>query len=272
MHFEREQVGLQILMDVYRDLQWEEQKVRLKRHDFQSLLDRRRAQAMKTQERASHVEDAEEFSGFDAIVQLRDLQSVLATDFHGNRQEDGRWPMFYDPSGKVRAFFDHSGGAVFDALELRCLQFSEDKAQRQRLQLALLRQFRRGGHVVIDLGGDLTQMSFVEEAFNAISPSLFSIMTDRAVLYSYLLPQRFRSWSHCDVGFEENLDLDFDEQNLRKFVLIFLVKNASQDEQPVQVNQSSPTSDANSDDGWLMVQGSDMIEELSAFYTVRVSG
>merc|ERR1719310_2370845 len=166
----------------------------------------------------------EEFSYFDAVIELKDLQSVLATDFHGNRAEDGRWPMFYDPSGRLRVFFDHSGAIVFDALELRRLQFSEEKQERQRLQVALLKQLRDGGHVVIDLGDDLSSMGIVEEAFNAIEPALFSVITDRAVLYSYLLPQRFRSWSRVDLGPNHPpLDLDFDRTLLSKFVLSFLV-------------------------------------------------
>merc|ERR1712203_301377 len=107
----------------------------------------------------------EEFLGFDAVVDFKDLQSVLATDFYSNRKDDGRWPMFYDPSGRVRTFFDHNGAIVFDAWELRRLQCSEDKGERRRLQIALLKMLRRGGQVVIDLDGDLTQMSLVEEAF-----------------------------------------------------------------------------------------------------------
>merc|ERR1712070_114013 len=194
---------------------------------------------------------------------------MLASDFHGQRKDDGRWPMFYDPTGRVRVFFDHSGAVVFDALELRRLQFSENRREQQQLQVALLKQLRYGGQVVIDLGGDLTQMRFVEEAFNAISPGLFGLMTDRAVLYSYLLPQRFSSWSHCMFGPDETpLDLDFDEKNLSKFVLSFIVNNSSQEKQPLNVAESQ--CENCSDDGWLLVDGNDTVEELSAFYTVRL--
>lgn len=276
MQPEREQAGLNILSDVCRDLEWEEQKVRLRQRDFESQLERKRVHTIKIAGRANYANDSysgdvhrEEFSAFDAVVELKDLQSVLATDFHGQRKEDGRWPMFYDPSGRVRVFFDHSGAVVFDALELRRLQFSEDRRERQRLQISLLRQLRYGGQVVIDLGGDLMQMTFVEEAFNAISPGLFGLMTDRAVLYSYLLPQRFRAWSHCNLGPDESLDLDFDEKNLSKFVLSFIVKNASQDKQPLNVAQGAQHENC-SDDGWLLVDGNDTVEELSTFYTVRL--
>ena len=72
-----------------------------------------------------------------------------------------------------------------------------------------------------------------------ISPGLFGLMTDRAVLYSYLLPQRFSSWSHCMLGSDESpLDLDFDEKNLSKFVLSFIVNNSLQEEQPLNVAES----------------------------------
>jgi len=276
IHIEREQAGLQILLDLHRVLQWEESKVRLRQRDFASQLERRRLNEIKTTERVHHASESchadvasEEFSSFDAVVELKALQSVLATDFHGNRKEDGRWPMFYDPSGRVRVFFDHSGAIVFDALELRRLQFSEDKNERRRLKLALLKQLRYGGQVVIDLGGDLSNMCFVEEAFNAISPALFSLMMDRAVLFSYLLPQRFRSWSHCDLGPNESLDLDFDETGISKFVLSFIVKNASQEKQEVNVTEGLACEDSH-DDGWLLVEGNDTVEELSAYYTVRV--
>merc|ERR1712224_567036 len=91
-----------------------------------------------------------------------------------------------------------------------------------------------------------------------------------AVLYSYLLPQRFSSWSHCVRGSDESpLDLDFDEKNLSKFILSFIVKNSSQEKQPLNVTESSQYENC-SDDGWLLVDGNDTVEELSAFYTVRV--
>mmetsp|Transcript_15692 Transcript_15692/g.28232 ORF Transcript_15692/g.28232 Transcript_15692/m.28232 type:complete len:544 (-) Transcript_15692:112-1743(-) len=279
---ERQQVGLKIIAGLHQSLEWEEKKIRLRQRDFEVQLERKRMHAnmMKRKEslaanKPHHEEIADgvafenELSMFDKVIQLQDLSSIVMTDFHGSRADDGRWPMFFDTSGKVRTFFDYSGFAVFDALELRQLQFSQERRERQRLQVALLRQLKFGGGVVIDVGSDLSLMSIVEDAINAIEPSLFGVLTDRAVLYSYLLPQRFLSWPACHLDPEEAFELEFDEKNLSKFLLSFIVSKDSKGDQPVNVIETTET-EASPDDEWFLVQGTDAVEELSDFYTVKV--
>merc|ERR1719491_72369 len=65
-------------------------------------------------------------------------------------------------------------------------------------------------------------MEMAEHAFNEIEKGLYGTLTDRSVLYSYLLLRRFLHLVPPDLR-EEYCEYMFDDENLSKFVLAFIV-------------------------------------------------
>lgn len=194
---------------VHQDLEWQVRRAKLKVRDFENKLRRKNQKA------------GEEPALVDQLIWLKDLSDVVVRDVGGQRREDGRWPLMFDPSGKSVTFFSYSGAVLFTADELSVFQ-AGDKDQQRRLLLALLKHLKYGGNVIISLGDDWAKMEQVEDAFNAIEKGFFNTMMDRSVLYSYLLPRRFMHLVPHDMK-DEYAELMFDDEQLSKFVLGFVL-------------------------------------------------
>merc|ERR1712196_83230 len=87
---------------------------------------------------------------------------------------------------------------------------------------SFLKHVKYGGALIIVLGPDLEKMSLVENAVNEIEKGLFGTLTDRSVLYSYLLLRRFLHLVPSDMK-NDYSEFMFDDENLSKFVLAFIV-------------------------------------------------
>jgi len=206
----RAEAELSTAKSVHQDLEWQLRRARLKLRDFESKL------------RRAKRKEGEEVSLLQQLIWLKDLADVVVRDVGARRREDGRWPLIFDPTGKSVTFFTYSGAAHFSADELALLSISEQKEEQRRLLLALLKHLKYGGGIFVSLGDDLAKMAMVEEAFNCIERGLFNTLTDRSVLYSYLLPRRFLHLVPPDVK-NEYSELMFDDELLSKFVLGFVV-------------------------------------------------
>lgn len=163
--------------------------------------------------------------GFNMTIQIKEVSDVLIKDVSGARKKDGRWPLVIDPSGKTSTFMSYSGAAIFNAVEL--MASLNDKEFMLRFRKALLKGLLYGAQLVIDLQGFGFPIDTLEEVFNTLEKGLWNKLTDRAVLYSYLLPRRFMRLVHGSAnatelekeGFHEGCFLDDYIQN---FVLSFL--------------------------------------------------
>jgi len=209
-YLKRAEAELDTAKGVYQSLEWELRRVRLKVRDFENKLRRK-----------NRKDGEEEPSLLDQVILIKDLADVVVRDMDGQRSEDGRWPMIFDPAGNAATFFTYNG-VVFNIDELSLLSISEKKEDKQRLLMALLKNLRYGGPVAIHLGDAFEKMEQVEDAFNCIEKGLFNTITDRSVLYSYLLPRRFLQL----VPPEHKNDYEswmFDDEQLAKFVLCFIV-------------------------------------------------
>lgn len=127
--------------------------------------------------------------GFNTTIQLRALSDVLLRDVGGTRKADGRWPLVIDPSGKTMLFLGYTGATVWGATELR--ESLDDEELSLRLRRSLLRCMMHGGAFIVDLQGFDFPVDVIEEPFNAIQKGLWAKLTDRSVVYTYLLTRRF---------------------------------------------------------------------------------
>jgi len=154
--------------------------------------------------------------GFNRTIDIRGVADVLLKDVGGMRAQDGRWPLVVDPSGRTSTFIQYTGAHVFHINDLT-------QMEPQRLCKALLQGLLRGGCLLIDLGNFDFGTDVVAEPFNNIEKGLFSKLVDRSVLYSYLLPRRFKSLiaSHQDVSKEFDI-LMFLDDPIQKFVFGFV--------------------------------------------------
>eukprot|EP00930_Biecheleria_cincta_P061464 TRINITY_DN47033_c0_g1_i1.p1 TRINITY_DN47033_c0_g1~~TRINITY_DN47033_c0_g1_i1.p1 ORF type:complete len:614 (+),score=146.46 TRINITY_DN47033_c0_g1_i1:49-1890(+) len=178
--------------------------------------------------------------GFDATVHVKELSDVIFKDPGGRRRSDGRWPLVVDPSGTCSKYLTYSGAAKFTVAELSQEPQPLDEAWqpdgacvnrgelRARLRKALLKNLLHGGAVAIDLEGYDFAVDSVGAPFEALERGLFGKLSDRAVLYAYLMTRRFLSLV------TEELKNDFPEyafmdENLQKFVLCFVTSRSEPD-------------------------------------------
>eukprot|EP00933_Yihiella_yeosuensis_P036973 TRINITY_DN30828_c0_g1_i1.p1 TRINITY_DN30828_c0_g1~~TRINITY_DN30828_c0_g1_i1.p1 ORF type:complete len:667 (+),score=191.20 TRINITY_DN30828_c0_g1_i1:141-2141(+) len=153
--------------------------------------------------------------GFSRTIPLKSVSDVLMKDVGGLIKEDGRWPLVIDPSGKTSTFITYTGAAVFNILELQ----GDDATMR--LRRAFLNNLQKGGCLLIDLGNFDMTTEAVAEAFNNVEKGLFSKLCDRSVLYSYLLPRRFKSLIPKDLEKEFPI-YTFTDEAIQKFVFGFV--------------------------------------------------
>lgn len=201
---------LEVAKRVHQDLEWQVKRAKLKVRDFENKMRRlnRKAGDVTTK--------------LEQVIFLKDLSDVVVKDVGGKRRDDGRWPLIFDPSGKAEVFFNYCGAVVFRAEDLACQMASSDKAEQRLLLVALLKHLKYGGSVVISVGKDMEQFEIVEQAFNEIEKGFFNTLMDRSVLFSYLLPRRFDHLIPSDLK-DEYSEFMFDDENISKFVLAFLV-------------------------------------------------
>jgi len=152
--------------------------------------------------------------GFNRTIEIKSVADVLLKDIGGLRAADGRWPLVIDPSGRTSTFIQYTGCAVFPMAELQDMD-------PLRLKKALLKNLMNAGAVIIDLGNFDFPADVVEEPFSKVENGLFKKLVDRSVLYSYLLPRRFRSLLTTDVV-QEFCEGAFIDEYLQKFVLGFV--------------------------------------------------
>merc|ERR1712032_270689 len=86
---------------------------------------------------------------------------------------------------------------------------------------ALLKGLLHGGCLLVDLGSFNFGVEVVEEPFNKLEKGLFNKLLDRSVLYSYLLPRRFRSLIGPDIAADYQPGCFLDEY-IQKFVFGFV--------------------------------------------------
>lgn len=208
---ERAEAELDTAKRVLTEMEWQHKRARLKVRDFENKLRRKHRK-----------ENGEPISPVDSVIWLKDLSDVVLKDVGGKRREDGRWPMIFDPSGKSTTFFTYSGAVQFDAEQLSLYAISENKEEKRLLLKALLKHMKYGGAVMINLGEDISKLQMVEDAFNEIQKGLFNTLTDRSVLYSYMLPRRFLDVVPVEMR-EEFSEYMFQDEELGKFVLGFVV-------------------------------------------------
>jgi len=127
--------------------------------------------------------------GFNVTIQLKHLSDTLIKDVGEKRKTDGRWPFVIDPSGKTSTFLNYAGAHKFTALELK--DSCADPELSFRIRKGFLKCMMYGGVFMIDLGAFDFPIEILEEAFNNLDKGLWAKLTDRSVLYSYLLPRRF---------------------------------------------------------------------------------
>lgn len=149
--------------------------------------------------------------GFNRIIDFKQLSEVLLKDVGDMRKSDGRWPLIIDPSGRSSKAIKYLECTVFPMTELVTLD-------PLRLRRALLKQMMHGGAVIVDLDNFDFPIDVIEDQFNKVERGLFSKLSDRSVLYSYLLQRRFKSLITKDLQqeFQECLFLD---DALQNFVL-----------------------------------------------------
>ncbi|CAE8622966.1 unnamed protein product [Polarella glacialis] len=195
---------------ILQDLEWNVKRANLKLRDLDNKLRRRNQKA------------GEEASLLEQVIWLRDLSDVVIKDVGGKRGEDGRWPLIFDPSGQSVTFFKYYSAAQFDCDQLAVLSISEDKEEKSRLLVSLLKHMKYGMPLMINLKNDLANLRMVEDAFNCIQKGFFNTFTDRSVLYSYLLPRRFMNLVTPELE-KEYCEYMFDDEGLTKFVLGFIM-------------------------------------------------
>lgn len=127
--------------------------------------------------------------GFNTTIPLQALSDTLIKDVGGKRRDDGRWPLVIDPSGKTNTFLTYSG--VFQCTAMELMNSVSDAEVCARLRKAFLKNLLYGGSFMVDLGDFDFPIELLEEAFNNFDKGLWAKLTDRSVLYSYLLPRRF---------------------------------------------------------------------------------
>merc|ERR1740121_1521586 len=130
------------------------------------------------------------------------------------RKADGRWPLVIDPSGMTSTFITYTGATVLQMAELQGMD-------PMRLRRALLNSLMHGGCLLIDLGAFEFPTDVIEEPFSQVEKGLFKKLSDRSVLYSYLLPRRFKSLitKEIEADFHEFAYMD---DNIQKFVFGFV--------------------------------------------------
>lgn len=152
--------------------------------------------------------------GFNRTVPIKAIADVMLKDVGGLRAEDGRWPFVIDPSGRTSTFIKYSGAAVFNIVELKDME-------PLRLRRALLNSLIHGGAILIDLGSFDTKIDVVADKFNDLEKGLFAKLLDRAVLYAYLLPRRFKSLIVKEIAQDFQISA-FMDAALSKFVFGFV--------------------------------------------------
>lgn len=155
--------------------------------------------------------------GFSRTIPITSVADVLIKDVGGLRKQDGRWPLVIDPSGRTSTFVQYTGAAVFQQTELA-------EMDPLRLKKALLRGLVHGGCLLIDLGDFAFESDVIEEPWSRVEKGLFKKLVDRSVLFSYLLPRRFRTLLTKDVQDEFMEDIFLDEA-IHKFVLGFVTSS-----------------------------------------------
>lgn len=218
---EKAEGELQQAKIILQDLEWGVKRARLKVRDFENKLRRRTRK------------DGEAITLLEQVIFLKDTADVVIKDVGGKRREDGRWPLIFDHSGKTATFFRYNGSAVYTAEELTSNLLSSDKEEQRRLLVSLLKHLKYGGALIIILGPELEKMSVVEHAFNEIEKGLFGTLTDRSVLYSYLLQRRFLHLVPSDLS-NDYSEYMFDDENLSKFVLAFIVTDNEPDQEVME--------------------------------------
>jgi len=218
---EKAESELQQAKIIHQDLEWAVKRAKLKIRDFENKLKRKKAKA------------GEYVTKLEQTIFLKDVADVVLKDVGGKRREDGRWPLVFDPSGNCETFFRYNGSAVFTVEELAALTASSDKDDQERLLCALLKHLKYGGALIIVLGKELANMSLAENYFNEIEKGFFGTLTDRSVLYSYLLVRRFLPLVPRQLQ-KDYCEYMFEDDNLSKFVLAFVVNDNEPDNEVLE--------------------------------------
>eukprot|EP00930_Biecheleria_cincta_P035647 TRINITY_DN2449_c0_g2_i2.p1 TRINITY_DN2449_c0_g2~~TRINITY_DN2449_c0_g2_i2.p1 ORF type:complete len:654 (+),score=175.98 TRINITY_DN2449_c0_g2_i2:38-1963(+) len=152
--------------------------------------------------------------GFNRTIQIKSIADILLKDMGGLRAQDGRWPLVIDPSGRTSTFIRYTGAAVYTMMELM-------EMDSVRLRTAFLKGLMHGSPLLIDLGAFEMPTEVLAEHFNNLEKGLFAKLLDRSVLYSYLLPRRFKSLINKDVSKEFDISQFLDDA-IQKFVFGFV--------------------------------------------------
>merc|ERR1711933_633308 len=101
------------------------------------------------------------------------------------------------------------------------MDLQEMDKEKVRLRSALLKAMLHGTALIIDLGGFDSPPDVLAEHFNDLEKGLFAKLLDRSVLYSYLLPRRFKSLINKDVSKDFDISQFLDDA-IKKFVFAFV--------------------------------------------------
>eukprot|EP00928_Gymnodinium_smaydae_P078682 TRINITY_DN62789_c0_g1_i1.p1 TRINITY_DN62789_c0_g1~~TRINITY_DN62789_c0_g1_i1.p1 ORF type:complete len:643 (-),score=221.15 TRINITY_DN62789_c0_g1_i1:240-2168(-) len=171
--------------------------------------------------------------GFDTTIQIKHVSDTLVKDVGDKRKSDGRWPLCIDPSGKTVIFLGYSSAFMFTALDMK--DSIADAELAARVRSALLKALLHGGCFFIDLQGFDFPVELLEDAINNLEKGLWAKLTDRSVLYSYLLTRRFMRLI-TDAPTPEAAELKktyhepmFTDENLFKFTFGFITKQKEPD-------------------------------------------
>ncbi|CAJ1431594.1 unnamed protein product [Effrenium voratum] len=152
--------------------------------------------------------------GFSRTIPIKAVADVLLKDVGDMRAQDGRWPFVVDTSGRTSTFIKYTGAAVYTITELHDMD-------ALRLRRAFLNSLLHGGALLIDLGRFDMKIEVVAEKFNDLEKGLFAKLLDRSVLYSYLLPRRFKSLITKELAKDFQIS-GFMDHALQKFVFGFV--------------------------------------------------
>eukprot|EP00931_Biecheleriopsis_adriatica_P074023 TRINITY_DN48209_c0_g1_i1.p1 TRINITY_DN48209_c0_g1~~TRINITY_DN48209_c0_g1_i1.p1 ORF type:complete len:694 (+),score=237.02 TRINITY_DN48209_c0_g1_i1:76-2157(+) len=155
--------------------------------------------------------------GFSRTIPIKAVADVLLKDIGGLRAEDGRWPLVIDPSGRTSTFIKYTGATVYTMMELQEMTGAESV----RLRRAFLKSLMHGSALLIDLGAFESSIDVLANSFNELEKGLFAKLLDRSVLYSYLLPRRFKSLIDKDVRKDFDISSFLDDA-ITKFVFGFV--------------------------------------------------
>ena len=212
-HVERAEAQLQAAKLVLQDWEWKVKRAQLKLRDFENAQRKKKARAA-----------GNDGADVNVVIKLEALKDVVIKDVGGARRKDGRWPLVSDTTGKSMTFFRYSGATVFDLTEYRTIATDQGQINlfMDNLLQALLKHLMYGGCIVFDLKElDDTTEEAITDLFSHLEKGMWQKLSDRAVLFAYLLPRRFLSLVPAKLQGDYDA-LMFEDHHIENFVMAFV--------------------------------------------------